>query len=102
MRQVLVDYARNRGRAKRGSGADRITLKESHLTTQHDVDVELLDDPLKRLELLDARQSRMVEMRFFGGMTIPEVAQALSLSTKTVGRDWAMAQAWLSRELRTH
>jgi RNA polymerase sigma factor (TIGR02999 family) len=100
MRQVLVDYARTRGRAKRGAAAHRITLKEVHLTTQRDVDVEALDEALTRLEALDPRQSRMVEMRYFGGMTIPEVAEALTVSPETVKRDWSMARVWLSRELR--
>jgi RNA polymerase sigma-70 factor (ECF subfamily) len=100
MRQVLVDHARTHRRAKRGAGAHRITLDEVHLVTRRDIDIEALDEALLRLEALDSRQSQMVELRFFSGMTIPEVAEALSVSPETVKRDWSMARAWLSRELR--
>ena len=99
MRQVLVDYGRARGRARRGGPRERITLQETHLVTRRDVDIEALDEALARLEKLDERQARIVEMRFFAGMTVEEIAGALSICSKTVTRDWAMARAWLKIEL---
>jgi RNA polymerase sigma factor (TIGR02999 family) len=100
MRQVLVDHARRRQSQRRGGSPQRITLSAVNLATEPDIDVLILEDALGRLEQLDSRQCRIVEMRFFGGMSVPEVADALSISEKTVKRDWAMARAWLSRELR--
>jgi RNA polymerase sigma-70 factor, ECF subfamily len=99
MRNVLVDWARAKSRDKRGRTPERITLKETHLVTDRDVDVEALDEALDRLANLDPRQAQIVEMRFFAGMTIPEIAETLSLSEKTIDRDWEMARRWLSREL---
>jgi RNA polymerase sigma factor (TIGR02999 family) len=99
MREVLVDYARARGARKRGAGALRISLEEAHNVLYQNVDVEALHEALNRLAILDGRQGAIVEMRFFGGMTVPEVAEALQISEKTVKRDWAMARAWLSGEL---
>ena len=100
MRQVLVDYARARGAQKRGASVRRIALQESHLVLYQNLEVEMLHEALERLERLDPRQAQIVEMRFFGGMTVPEVAEVLGVSEKTVKRDWAMARAWLSGELQ--
>jgi RNA polymerase sigma factor (TIGR02999 family) len=99
MRQILVDRARARQRLKRGGEFARITLDVSELGTGGELDVLVLHDALGRLEALDERQARIVELRFFVGLSVEEVAQLLSISEKTVKRDWAMARAWLQREL---
>jgi RNA polymerase sigma factor (TIGR02999 family) len=100
MRRVLVDCARARGSAKRGAGRTRVTLSEVQQASEPaQVDVESLDRALDALAALDPRQARMVELRYFGGFTVPETAQALGISAATVKRDWVMAQAWLFREL---
>ena len=100
MRRILVDLARNRGRAKRGGDALQVSLAEvpdvAVPTTQNLV---ALDDALKTLESLDPRQSQVVELRFFGGLSLEEAAEALRVSVGTVRRDWSLAQAWLFREL---
>ena len=100
MRHILVDHARERARAKRGGGAFRISLSDAeHLAMPRPPDVVALDDALKTLETLDPRQSQVVELRFFGGLSLDEVAEALQVSVGTVRRDWSLAQAWLYREL---
>ena len=101
MRQVLVDHARTRKRLKRGADPERITLAEVHaaLQTPDPIDIQLVDMALDRLAELDPRQAQIVELRFFGGMSVPEIAGLLSLSPETVKRDWAMARAWLRRRL---
>jgi RNA polymerase sigma factor (TIGR02999 family) len=103
MRRVLVDHARAQAAGKRGSGAPRLTLTEAGDTPagrrQPDLDVIALDAALDRLAALDARQARVVELRFFGGLDLAETAAALDASPTTVKRDWAMAKAWLYREL---
>jgi RNA polymerase sigma factor (TIGR02999 family) len=100
MRQVLVDHARNRLAAKRQGGA-RVTLSEAaNVPYQSELDVIAVDEALTRLSELDERQVRVVELRFFGGLSIPETAEALHISVATVKRDWTMARTWLSRELR--
>lgn len=100
MRRVLVDCARARGSAKRGAGRTRVTLSAVPQASEHaQVDVESLDRALDALAALDPRQARMVELRYFGGFTVPETAQALGVSEATVKRDWVVAQAWLFREL---
>jgi len=100
MRRVLVDLARARGADKRGGGAVRVTLDEAALPgVAPDADVIRLDDALQALAALDERKSRVVELRFFGGLTAEETAAALQVSTKTVLRDWEFARAWLQREL---
>jgi RNA polymerase sigma factor (TIGR02999 family) len=107
MRHVLVDYARRQHRAKRGGDRARIPLDaiEAALETAADPSeagseaLIALDEALRRLEQHNARQSRIVECRFFGGMAIEETAQALGVSTATVKRGWGMAQAWLHREV---
>jgi RNA polymerase sigma-70 factor, ECF subfamily len=100
MRRVLVDLARSRGAHKRGGGAVRVTFDEAAIGgVAPDADVIRLDDALKALAALDERKSRVVELRFFGGLTADETAVALQVSSKTVLRDWEFARAWLQREL---
>ena len=100
MRRVLVDLARARNADKRGGGAVRVTLNEAAIGgVAPDADVIRLDDALKALAALDERKSRVVELRFFGGLTADETAAALQVSSKTVLRDWEFARAWLQREL---
>ena len=100
MRRVLVDLARSRGAYKRGGGAVRVTLDEAAIGgVAPDADVIRLDDALQALAALDDRKSRVVELRFFGGLTADETAVALQVSSKTVLRDWEFARAWLQREL---
>ena len=102
MRQVLVNHARDRARLKRGGAAGaRITLDGvEEPGRMADEDMVALGEALDRLVALDARKARVVEMRFFGGMSVEEIGQALDVGTATVKRDWAMARAWLVRELR--
>jgi len=101
MRQVLSDYARRARAAKRGAGAVAVTLSESlDGAAANTFDIVALDDSLERLSQLRPRHARIVELRFFGGLTIAETAAALGVSTGTVESDWAMARAWLGRELR--
>jgi len=97
MRQILVDYARNRRAAKREAG-ERVTLEGLPLKSRT-VDVVALDDALRKLAKLDPQQSRIVELRFFGGLSIEETSNALSLSPMTVKRRWASAKLWLQRQL---
>jgi RNA polymerase sigma factor (TIGR02999 family) len=100
MRRVLVDQARARAASKRGDGLTRVALDDAVATgASPDVDVLALDQALDRLEQLDPRQARVVELRYFGGMSAAEAADAVGLSLATVNRDWAMARAWLFREL---
>jgi RNA polymerase sigma factor (TIGR02999 family) len=100
MRRVLVDLARSRGANKRGGGVVRVTLNDAAIGgVAPDADVIRLDDALQALAALDDRKSRVVELRFFGGLTVDETAVALDVSSKTVLRDWEFARAWLQREL---
>lgn len=100
MRNVLVDYAVKRNAEKRGGGRDRVPLKEWDGATEVVLeDVIAVHQALERLETVDERQGRVVECRFFAGLTIEETSNALGISTATVGRDWRMARAWLNREL---
>lgn len=107
MRHILVDYAKRQHRAKRGGHHARVALDEIEAALHAATDpgeagteaLIALDEALRRLEQRDTRQSRIVECRFFGGMAIRETAEALGLSPATVKRGWAMAQAWLHREL---
>ena len=100
MRRVLVDYARRRGFYKRGVGAQRVTLHEGLVAASDPVlDVVALDRALEALEKSDARKSRVVELRFFGGLSVEETAEVLKVSTDTVKRDWRLAKLWLLREL---
>jgi RNA polymerase sigma-70 factor, ECF subfamily len=102
MRQILVEYARGRHRAKRG-GKDqrRVPLDESVATidSSHADQWEALDAALERLAALSARQAQIIELRYFGGLTVEETAAVLDISPKTVKRDWSIARAWLRREL---
>ena len=101
MRQILVEYARAHSAAKRGGvGACKITLDESlELAQKTDIDVVALDGALERLSELDPQQSRIVELRFFTGLTIEDTAEVMDLSPATVKRDWTSARAWLHREI---
>jgi RNA polymerase sigma factor (TIGR02999 family) len=100
MRRVLVDFARTRRREKRGGGQIHLSLSEAaEVAAAEPVDLVLLDDALKALETLDERQSRVVELRFFGGLSLEEAAVVLDVSVATVRRDWSLARAWLYREL---
>ena len=100
MRQILVDYARNRSYAKRGGGAVQVSLNEELLAPQGpSAEVVALDDALRRLVDIDQRKSQVVELRFFGGLSIEETAEVLGVSPGTVMRDWTLAKAWLRREL---
>ena len=99
MRQILVDYARRRRRAKRGGGC-KLTLDEAvFLSAGRDLDLVALDGALNELSRLDAQQSRIVELRFFGGLSIAQTADILSISPATVKREWATARVWLHREM---
>ncbi len=100
MRRVLVDLARTRDREKRGGGRLHVSLSEAaEVPVGPGVDLVALDDALKTLETLNARQSRVIELRFFGGLSLDEAAHVLEVSVATVRRDWSLAQAWLYREL---
>ena len=100
MRRILIDHARERRAAKRGGGATRVELDEAlGVAEARDIDVLALDTALQRLERLDTRQCRLVVLRFFGGLTIDEVAEVSELSPATVKREWATAKLWLRREL---
>ena len=101
MRRILVDHARAHAAAKRGDGERAVPLDEAiFLTAAPNVDVLALDEVLTRLTRLDAQQSRVVELRFFGGLTIEETAEVLHISPATVRREWTLAKAWLYAELR--
>ena len=100
MRQILVDEARKRSLAKRGGGTIQVSLVEAATTAQEQAaNVIALDDALKTLAALDSRQSEIVELRFFGGLSIEETAEALKVSPGTVMRDWTFARAWLRNEM---
>jgi RNA polymerase sigma factor (TIGR02999 family) len=100
MRRILVDHARHHAYAKRGGGALTLALEDAVATPQRrEVDLVALDDALSSLAKLDERQSRMVELRFFGGLSIEETSEVLGISAPTVKREWASARAWLYREI---
>jgi RNA polymerase sigma-70 factor (ECF subfamily) len=100
MRRVLVDQARSRNYAKRGGGAQRVQLAEADLSVREKArDIVALDDALMDFEKIDARKSRIVEMRYFAGMSVEETAEALGVSPITVIREWNAAKRWLLREL---
>ena len=100
MRQILIERARARGAIKRGGGGPRVTLDEGLLPgTVPSIDLMALDEALERLAVMDPEHARIVELRFFGGLTIEETAEAVDLSPATVKRHWAVARAWLAREL---
>jgi len=100
MRHILVDFARARHRDKRGGDALQVSLSEAAgVAQEQSADLVALDDALQRLEQLDPRQARVVELRFFAGLSLDETAEALKVSVATVRRDWKMAEAWLFRQL---
>ena len=100
MRQILIERARARGALKRGGVQARVTLDEGLLAADSPhIDLLALDEALQRLEAIDPEQARLVELRFFGGLTIEEAAEAMNISAATVKRHWTIARAWLAREL---
>ena len=103
MRFILVDYARRHARARRGGGAQKVTLEDAMLVSE-DKGGELLlllDEALQKLEQFDKRKSQIAVMRFFAGLTVEETAEALAISAETVMRDWRLARAWLQNELES-
>jgi RNA polymerase sigma factor (TIGR02999 family) len=100
MRQILVDYARRRRAGKRGAGACKVSLEDARpMAKRSDIDVVALDDALEALAKIDPRQSRVVELRFFAGLSLAEISKALDIAPATVQRDWTAARAWLHREM---
>ena len=112
MRRVLVDYARQRGAQRRGDGAKKLSLHDTQAAMEVDaaqalvddqrVDILAIDSALTRLQQIDAPQGRIVELRYFGGLTLEETASVAGISLATVKREWTMARAWLRRELAAH
>jgi len=103
MRWILVDYERSRRAAKRGAGVTRLSLDPSICeagSQSHDVDLMALNEALDRLAKLDSQQSRIVELRYFGGLSLEETAEVLEISLMTVRRDWRAAKAWLYRSVK--
>lgn len=101
MRRVLIDHARTRARTRRGGDAVHVSLDDADaIVVQRADELLALDDALHRLEAVNPRQARLVECRFFGGLTIEETADVLDVSVATAKRDWALCRAWLNRELR--
>ena len=100
MRQILVDHARSRGRQKRGGAAMLVPFDETAIAFSERPDLVRLDDALQALAETDMRKSRVVELRFFGGLSVEEAANVLEVSPQTVLRDWRLAKAWLQREMR--
>jgi len=100
MRRILIDHAKTKHRAKRGGGGVKVVLDENAPITQERAgELLALDHALQALARMDARKSQIVELRYFGGLTVEETAQVLGVSDKTVMRDWSLAKAWLYREL---
>ena len=103
MRRVLVDHARGRNAQKRGRGATLVTVQDLDDLPQpaatEDLDLVVLDDALSRLTVLDARQGQIVELRFFGGLSVEETAAVVGVSERTVKREWQISRAWLRREI---
>jgi RNA polymerase sigma factor (TIGR02999 family) len=101
MRQILIDHARGYLREKRGGGKAALPLTEAlAFSPEHSEELVKLDEALKRLSAIDPRQSKVVELRFFGGLSVEETSEFLGISPKTVKRDWAVAKAWLHAEVR--
>ncbi|HEV7670139.1 MAG TPA: sigma-70 family RNA polymerase sigma factor [Thermoanaerobaculia bacterium] len=102
IRRILVDYARHRNRAKRGGLSQKVTLHEmANLALEKSTDLAALDEALSTLERVDPRKAAVVELKFFGGLTLDEIAGELKVSPETVSREWRRARAWLYRELKT-
>jgi RNA polymerase sigma factor (TIGR02999 family) len=100
IRRVLVDHSRRRGRMKRGGRQCRVALDEAAVVaTEPDVNLLALDEALDRLAVNDAQKARVVELRFFGGLTAEETATVIGVSARTVARDWRFARSWLRREI---
>jgi RNA polymerase sigma factor (TIGR02999 family) len=100
MRRILVDHARGQRAAKRGGGGERLPLADAEAEAAgSDVDIVALDEALRRLAAFDAQQARIVELRYFGGLTIDEVAEVMGISAATVVREWTIAKAWLRAEI---
>lgn len=100
MRRILTDFARSRGYQKRSGKMARVSFDEALLVSpQKDADLAALDEAMRKLAVMDERKSRVVEMRFFGGLDVKETAEVLKVSPDTVMRDWKMAKVWLLREL---
>jgi len=99
MRRILIDFARSKHYQKRGAGAQKVSLDEGMMVVDPGQDLLALDDALHALADVDPRKSQVVEMRFFGGLSVEETAEALHISPETVMRDWKLAKAWLLREL---
>ena len=101
MRQILIERARARGAQKRGGARQRVTLDERLVPGgEQSIDLLALDEALERLAAIDQDQARLVELRFFGGLTVEETAEAMEISPATVKRHWTVASAWLARELK--
>jgi RNA polymerase sigma factor (TIGR02999 family) len=101
MRQILVDYARRHRSRKRGGEFEKLTLDAVlAFTPEKSTELIMLDQALERLSKFDERQARIVEMKFFGGLSMEEIAGVLDISAKTANRDWTMARAWLHQEIR--
>jgi len=101
MRRILVDVARSRGYQKRGGGAQQVTFTQAlEIAEDQPADVVALDDALEALAEVDERKSRVVELRFFGGLSVDETAEVLNVSRETIKRDWTFAKMWLLRHLR--
>jgi RNA polymerase sigma factor (TIGR02999 family) len=101
MRRILVDFARSRGYQKRGGGAQQVSFSQALMIAEcQPTDVVALDDALEELARVDERKSRVVELRFFGGLSVEETAEVLNVSRETVKRDWTFAKMWLLRHLR--
>jgi RNA polymerase sigma factor (TIGR02999 family) len=101
MRRILLNYARDQNRLKRGGKAIHVSLSEACvMPAEKDREIIALNDALDRLEAIDERKAKVVELRFFGGLTVEEIAEVLKISNVTVMRDWSFAKAWLSREIQ--
>jgi len=102
MRRILVDHARAKRYQKRGGGAKKVTLLDDlAVTPERGADLVALDDALEALTKLDPRRGQVVELKFFGGLTVDEIADVLGISAETVMRDWKLAKVWLLRQLQT-
>ena len=100
MRRILIERARSRRATKRGSGTQKVSLEEvADISNERAADLIALDEALTNLALIDPRKAQIVELKYFGGMTIEEAAEVLEVSTPTVERDWKMAKIWLHREI---
>lgn len=100
MRRILIERARSRRSTKRGSGAQKVSLEEvADVSNERAADLVALDEALMKLAAIDSRKAQIVELKYFGGMTIEEAAEVLEVSTPTVERDWKLAKIWLHREV---